>query len=280
MVDITTPEQQLIKAREKFGWTTQQVAEALNLPSYAIILLEAGDFAKLHGSVYVISYIKAYAALFSLDGDELVDQYRKSIQQAKPSDEYVAGSIPTTTNLSASVAHKRYRTMYGVLAAIAMVAVVGILMASPLENSSQQQEVAVLDEAIVLDTAMGTTTIETVDILPNHNPTASMVVQPDMAGVKTSAEVMVNQRAEQKNQPLSMLNFEFSADCWVEVLDGDNKKIFSSMQRAQERLELEGKPPFHVTLGYAPGVSLSYNGELIEIDAKNAKYKKLVLGNS
>jgi cytoskeleton protein RodZ len=119
------------------------------------------------------------------------------------------------------------------------------------------------------------------DILAGKDPTAAVIAS--RSNEKTPAkttEAMVQQHIEQQSQAVSELSFQFSADCWVEVLDGDNQKIFSSLQKAQERLVLEGKPPFHVTLGYAPGVSLSYNGEPIEIDAKNAKFKKLVLGNS
>jgi cytoskeleton protein RodZ len=82
------------------------------------------------------------------------------------------------------------------------------------------------------------------------------------------------------NNELSSLSFTFSADCWVEVRDGDNQKIFASMQRAQERLELQGKPPFRITLGYAPGVALSYNSQPVTIDSRNSNVAKLVLGNS
>jgi len=93
------------------------------------------------------------------------------------------------------------------------------------------------------------------------------------AGAVQQHTVVVNDGAAQ-------VRFRFSADCWIEVRNGDSRVIYSSMKRADDVLELSGKPPFKVTLGYAPGVSVSYNGEPVAIPSGSGHVAKIVLGES
>lgn len=58
-----------------------------------------------------------------------------------------------------------------------------------------------------------------------------------------------------------VLHFRFSHDCWVEVTDPAGTLLHMDLERAQSELEVRGDPPFTITLGYAPGVELEYNGE-------------------
>ena len=71
----------------------------------------------------------------------------------------------------------------------------------------------------------------------------------------------------------------FSEDCWVEVKSASGENLYSDLNRTGRTLVLTGRAPFRVLLGYAPGVSLSFNGEPVEL----ARYSRnnvanLVLG--
>jgi cytoskeleton protein RodZ len=77
------------------------------------------------------------------------------------------------------------------------------------------------------------------------------------------------------------LDFNFINDCWVEVRDRDNKIIFSDLKRAEETLNLLGRAPFSILLGFAPGVSLAYNGKPINILIdKSNNSARLTVGRS
>jgi cytoskeleton protein RodZ len=78
----------------------------------------------------------------------------------------------------------------------------------------------------------------------------------------------------------SELAFFFSGDCWIKVVDGDDRVIYEAVAKANASLELKGQPPFKVTLGYAPAVQVSYNGEPVEIDTRKGRnVARLVLGS-
>ncbi|WP_145130019.1 RodZ family helix-turn-helix domain-containing protein [Pseudomonas sp. URMO17WK12:I11] len=57
----------------------------------------------------------------------------------------------------------------------------------------------------------------------------------------------------------------FVADCWTQVSDGNGKVLFSGIKRKGDNLELTGKPPFAVRLGFARGAKVSYNGQAVDV---------------
>ena len=58
-----------------------------------------------------------------------------------------------------------------------------------------------------------------------------------------------------------VLVFHFSSDCWVEVFDAAGGLLHQNLERTGNRLEVRGDAPFRITLGYAPGAQLEYNGD-------------------
>ncbi|WP_447782318.1 RodZ domain-containing protein [Pseudomonas plecoglossicida] len=58
---------------------------------------------------------------------------------------------------------------------------------------------------------------------------------------------------------------QFTADCWTQVSDGNGKVLFSAIKRKGDNLELTGKPPFAVRLGFARGAQVSYNGQPVDV---------------
>ena len=58
---------------------------------------------------------------------------------------------------------------------------------------------------------------------------------------------------------------QFVADCWTQVTDGNGKVLFSAIKRKGDNLELTGKPPFSVRLGFARGALVSYNGQAVDV---------------
>jgi len=61
------------------------------------------------------------------------------------------------------------------------------------------------------------------------------------------------------------LHMQFTADCWTSVTDGNGKVLFSAIKRKGDSLDLTGKPPFAVRLGYARGAQVSYNGQPVDV---------------
>lgn len=89
-------------------------------------------------------------------------------------------------------------------------------------------------------------------------PTAAGTGSAAPAGATTPAADAVPAGAGQ-------LSIQFSADCWTQVTDGNGKVLFSAVKRKGDRLDLTGKPPFAVRLGFARGAQVSYNGQAVDV---------------
>jgi cytoskeleton protein RodZ len=61
------------------------------------------------------------------------------------------------------------------------------------------------------------------------------------------------------------VSVSYSADCWTQLTDATGKVLFSALKRKGDTLELAGKPPFELRLGYARGAQVSYNGAVVDV---------------
>jgi cytoskeleton protein RodZ len=61
------------------------------------------------------------------------------------------------------------------------------------------------------------------------------------------------------------LALDFSADSWVEIRDPGGRMLYSNLNKAGSGVELVGQGPFRILLGYAPGVTLAFEGEPVAL---------------
>ncbi|HDS1816643.1 TPA: helix-turn-helix domain-containing protein [Pseudomonas putida] len=87
---------------------------------------------------------------------------------------------------------------------------------------------------------------------------APVAVAPVVAAAQPAAPVAVPAGS-------AKVAIQFVADCWTQVSDGNGKVLFSAVKRKGDNLELTGKPPFSVRLGFARGAQVSYNGQAVDV---------------
>lgn len=61
------------------------------------------------------------------------------------------------------------------------------------------------------------------------------------------------------------IKLQFTADCWTQVTDGNGKVLLSGLKRKGDSLDVSGKPPLTLRLGYARGAQVSYNGQPVDV---------------
>ncbi len=61
------------------------------------------------------------------------------------------------------------------------------------------------------------------------------------------------------------LSLQFVNDCWTQVTDGNGKVILSGLKRKGDSVDVNGKPPLTLRLGFARGVQVSYNGQAVDV---------------
>nr|WP_067287094.1 helix-turn-helix domain-containing protein [Marinobacterium profundum] len=68
----------LVQMRESQGLSLEQVATSLRLPVAQVKALEEGDYGKLSSVVFTRGYLRSYARLLGVNGDDLVLEFDKN----------------------------------------------------------------------------------------------------------------------------------------------------------------------------------------------------------
>ncbi|MBK5008574.1 DUF4115 domain-containing protein [Pseudomonas sp. S60] len=133
----------------------------------------------------------------------------------------------------------------------------------PLEQNTAGQQAATAEQAPAAATAPASSpaTVQQVPAPSTASPTVAAPSAP--ATPAPSAEAAVQPAAVPAGS--AKVAIQFVADCWTQVSDGNGKVLFSAIKRKGDNLELTGKPPFAVRLGFARGAQVSYNGQPVDV---------------
>ena len=293
------PGETLREAREGRGWTVAEVAAQLNLTSQRLSQVEQGAFDKLPGHTFARGYVRAYAKLLELDQNRLVlefDQFTGS--DAAGSSVHSLGRIEGPVSYS-----QRILRMVSFVLLLALAGLSFFWWQEKAERQTEDLATTSL-EHVEVDGADGTTQIHPLDepedqavdaaqldaetALPllaegtaelanaASNETTVLVAPaeqtPAPAGTATepvAVEAIVAASAE--TAPLqaaageAVVSLNFIADCWTQLTDANGKVLFSALKRKGDSLELAGKAPLELRLGFARGAQVSLNGSPVDV---------------
>ncbi len=301
----SNPGETLRKARESKNMAQADAAEQLNLTLRALTQVEAGAFDKLPGHTFARGYIRAYAKLLELDQDRLVAEFDAFTgTDSAGSNVHALGRIEEPKHLAHSLLRLvSIALLLGLLAMsffwwqeqssdknndaivnralehVEVESADGTTQIHPLDEPEDQ---AVADGQTLLGepanelpaeltagsqlpepaaAELATVTDAPAPVVPPSSVAAiAPVVAAPVIDVPASAPAAVQVAAGQ-----ALVNIKFTANCWAQVTDANGKVLFSALKRAGETLELAGKPPLELRLGFARGAQVSYNGQLVDV---------------
>ena len=101
-------------------------------------------------------------------------------------------------------------------------------------------------------------TTPTAPVAPARTPSAPTATAPVTAPTATTEAAPVPAGSGQ-------VQVQFVADCWTQVTDGNGKVLTSGLKRKGDSIDVNGKPPLTLRLGYARGAQVSYNGQPVDV---------------
>jgi cytoskeleton protein RodZ len=123
--------------------------------------------------------------------------------------------------------------------------------------------------------------LDSVELLPSVRPLASASSAPASGDARVAQQQLASADSRVVTAEGDQLSLRFSADCWVEIKDRNNRVLVAALKHADDRLQLEGKGPFRVLLGFAPGVEMAYNGTPVNIEvSQGSRSARLIVGSS
>lgn len=97
----------------------------------------------------------------------------------------------------------------------------------------------------------------------------SVVASPDSGSepietLPEADEQIVSSSNHRDNATDDLLRLDIKDESWVEIYDAQGKRLYVGLAKSDETIEVNGTPPLRVLLGYAPGVSVTYDGRNID----------------
>jgi cytoskeleton protein RodZ len=245
---------QLAAAREARHLSVADVARQLKLSPWQVEALEADQYERLPGPVFVRGFIRNYARFVELDPTLLLP----AAEQRLPKREQPNAELPPSINIPFDTGRKIPWHRY-------VIVVLALLVPVIIFEFFYQEEKVVIAEA------------PQVQQLPLELPSPQVVTEADTPitdPVETVAVPEVVKPAVQPPLPKvsvpaeadgHRLIFNFDQDSWVEVRNSAGERIFSQFNAAGTRQTVSGAPPLRLVVGNAVGVRLQVNNKPFDL---------------
>jgi cytoskeleton protein RodZ len=262
---LADPGARLAAAREQRGLTQADVARELKLSLWQVEALEAGQFGRLPGPVFVRGFIRNYARLVRLDAGELMRAAGRSLPPSAPRPE-----TPPSQDIPFPSARPRRWPGYAFAAAV----VVALLALYEFYWNEIEPEI-IRPHAVAPQPATATAAPAAPAAGATGQPAGGPAEEPAAPGAAAvaaaaadGAEPTAGERAagsDAGRPDERAMEFMFNDESWVEIRDRGGNVIFSRLNRAGTRQHVRGAPPLRLVVGNAHGVQLTYEDRRIDL---------------
>jgi len=249
------PGRLLAEARGRRNQTVAEVAQQLKLSATQIEALEADDYSRLPGPVFVRGFVRNYARLMELDSEPLVAGLKL------PQDNVAAGAaMPHSHNIPFPDGRGPRWPIYA--AAIAVLAGLVVLFEFIFSGPPSAVLTAVPQKPEMPQTRDASSVPQATPLVA---PVQSPAAAPSAPAATEPAAVESAPSAPAKRSRLAEMQFVFETQSWVEVRDREDRIVFSQLNPAGAVQHVQGQPPLNVVIGNARGVRVNYNGRPVDL---------------
>lgn len=271
-------------ARIRAGLSIDELGSRTRLSRATLEAMESDAFDQLLEPVYVRGYYRKCARILKLPEQPLIDAYEVLYTpppKIAPTRLRLAsgGDLGTTQRLSG-----RFAVIAPIVAVVACAAIWILRTSSTTPGAAPAESLlpaSVSDGGAITDTlppiSPAAPSVDAADpgVAPNTEGDIAEAAGEEAAVLATTPEMPAMVENAKPAEPVPMpvapvpagtqLVLEFSVISWARVEDASGKSLVSGVISAGERLALEGKPPYSVFLGNAPGVTVHFGGQRVNL---------------
>lgn len=278
-----SPGKLLVWARERTGLTQEQVAKELYMTLTKVRALESDDYRHMGSDTFTRGYLRAYANLVKLDVVQVLAAYDRHAHKHGLIEQVVPHRVESANK-------PLWQFIMWILVALLILWLVSIWFFDNRQQPDYNRPIAVmppvetalsvqsLGESNAANQASSVSSVGlTSAVLLSEEETASEVANSSLTSVDNSSAAvtdsssassvlhLVGAATQVNDNQLDFISVVFTEECWIEVTDARGDVLVADLQRAGSRLQLQGKAPFNVKLGNAPGAEIELNGDKVAI---------------
>lgn len=276
-----SPGKLLVWARERAGLTQEQVAKELYMTLTKVRALESDDYRHMGSDTFTRGYLRAYANLVKLDVVQVLAAYDRHAHKHGLIEQAVPHRVESANK-------SLWQFIVWILVALLILWLVSIwffdnrqqpkydrpiTVIPPVETALSVQsfnESSVASQASSVSSAGFTSAVlldeeSTVSDVANGSSVHNSSVAAIGGSSASSVMQLVGSATHLNSNKLDSISVAFTEECWIEVSDARGDVLVADLQRAGSSLLLQGKAPFYVKLGNAPGAEIELNGDKVAI---------------
>lgn len=281
---VPPPGQALKDARKAKGLSLDELVIQTKLPRSTLEAMEADDFRTLSEPVYVRGYYRKYVRALGIDEAPILAGYeahgggvmrRPEVSLLVPDDPRPTSRWP----LVLAVVVLAAALLFGIRWLLDRDDTLQAPVAAETDGSTTQPAATRPSAAAPVvrppatrstPTAATANTGEAATVEPEPN------IADDAAQPAAPARPLPAEPREQDSRPpaavpapaavgADTLELVFEEDSWVRVEDETGERLLNGLVSGGQRRSLDGVPPYTVFLGYAPGVTVRYQGQDVPV---------------
>lgn len=287
----------LKRLRNEKNISIAEVAARMYLNQNVIETLEQDDHDNLPGPLYVYGYLQHYAKILDVPADKLVAMYKKDTAEPR---EQAAETQKQVTDTPAQPETKPKQPKNWTYAIIYLVLFILVLASLALWRSRYAQEqventgnldypITIVEHPDTPSSPAPSAEMEELEQTPASAETPETTQEYETAqdpepvlewaaeSLATQAQSLETLTAEPETNPAyqettitsgtgpDTVTLVLTVDCWIEIFDAENKKVFYDLARAGQTLVLNGIAPFSVLLGNADAATVEFNNTPFDI---------------
>jgi cytoskeleton protein RodZ len=244
-------------ARERVGWSLDDLARALRMRPAHLEALEAGRTSELPGGAYTLGFLRSYATILGLDANEVARRFKAETSREN-ADPELTFPVPVPDR----------RVPAGAVMLVGILLVVGTYAGwyhlsgegrLPAEASIEvPTRLAPLAEQVERPQAPPTPPV-TAQAPAEVPPAQQAEAAPPVPAISPgSAAAAVPTPPAASDQPRIVLRA--SADAWLQVRDKSGQVLLSRTLHAGETWDVPPRPNLLLTTGNAGGTDLLVDG--------------------
>jgi len=239
----------LAEERKERNLTLKQVADQIHIRQRYLMDLEEGQLADLPGFVYVFGFIRTYARLLHLDGEELI----RRIKGLPNLPDYERSHVPAPIN---SREEPDFPVLIVSIALVFVIAVVGYFFLKPAPVPVPKSQETPVNPFFIKEKPSGVQSPGQDDNTPSGTtPSNDHLIQaPNIAPIQE--EVSTPAKGLSSYAPRKKLTLKAKEPSWVEIRDEADRIIFMKVMKSGEEYVVPDKPGITISTGNAGGLDI------------------------
>lgn len=248
------PGETLRTAREARKLTIETVSHQMHVDAAIVRALEQDDYEKFAAPIFVTGHLRAYARLLDLPPEPLIEAYHRLGVDAPPPLKQVKRRL-----------HFHSSSSWVPAVVVALVLAIAIALFAGLQNG---------ERSAVEPTQTGVVTPSAPEAPASFMPpqTAETLAPPAVSGEAAPAPASDGVPAPPAAAEIApvpagaraTLSLRADQASWVEVRDASGRRLLYDLLDPGATRNIEGTAPFAVVLGYGRGVTVEFNGRLVD----------------